>query len=162
MNNPKFLELKQKQAEIQKMKQEVLETSNKIFTECAKSIFDEHPKVKSFSWRQYTPYFNDGETCIFSADTDYINVNDESVDEAEWMSPTIITKYGTWNRELRKYEGREEELNPKFDPEMAKAVEEIREFLSHFENDFYLNQFGDHAEITITADGVSIDEYEHD
>ena len=47
--NAKFLELKQKQAEIRKMKQEVLETSNKIFSECAKSIFDEHPKIKSFS-----------------------------------------------------------------------------------------------------------------
>jgi hypothetical protein len=162
MSNEKFAILKEKQAEIQKLKKEMLEASNKIFTDCTKTIFEDHPKVKSFSWTQYTPYFNDGDTCTFSADTNYITVNDERVDEADWMSPTIITKYGTWNREKRVYEDREEELNPKYDPEMVKAVDEIRDFLSHFDDDFFLSQFGDHAEITITSEGVSIDEYEHE
>ena len=43
-----------------------------------------------------------------------------------------------------------------------ESKEEIREFLSHFDNDFFLQQFGDHAEITVTSEGVNIDEYEHD
>ena len=34
--------------------------------------------------------------------------------------------------------------------------------LYFFDEDFFLSQFGDHAEITITAEGVSIDECEHD
>mgnify|MGYP003344424530 CR=1 FL=1 len=92
----------------------------------------------------------------------YIDVNDEPVDESDWISPTNITKYGSWNRESRKYEGREEEANANFDPDMVNAVQDIRDFLSHFDDDFFLSQFGDHAKITITADGVSIDEYEHE
>lgn len=162
MNNDKFAVLREKQEEIKKLKKEMLEASNKIFTDLTKTIFEDHPKVKSFGWNQYTPYFNDGETCEFSANVDYIQMNGEAVDESEWISETKITNYGTWNREKREYEGRTEVPNLDYDPELVTASDEIREFLRNFDNDFFLSQFGDHAEITITAEGVSVDEYEHD
>ena len=162
MNNEKFAVLREKQEEIKKLKEEMLEASNKIFTDLTKTIFEENPKVKSFGWNQYTPYFNDGETCTFSANTDYIYVNGVSVDESDWISETKITNYGTWNREKREYEGRKEVPNLNYDPELVKSSDEIREFLSNFDEDFFLSQFGDHAEITVTVDGVSVDEYEHE
>ena len=162
MTNDKFAVLREKQEEIKKLKKEMLEASNKIFTDLTKTIFEDHPKVKSFGWNQYTPYFNDGETCEFSANVDYIQMNGEAVDESEWISETKITNYGTWNREKREYEGRTEVPNLDYDPELVAASDEIREFLRNFDNDFFLSQFGDHAEVTITAEGVSVDEYEHD
>ena len=162
MNNEKFAILKEKQEEIKKLKKEMVEASNKIFTELTKSIFEENPKLQSFGWNQYTPYFNDGDTCTFSANTDYIYINGDSVDEADWISETKITNYGTWNREKRQYEGRTEVPNLDFDPELSKVNDEIKEFLRNFDNDFFMSQFGDHAEVTITAEGVSVDEYEHD
>jgi hypothetical protein len=162
MNKDKFAILREKQEDIKKLKKEMLEASNNIFTEMTKIIFEEHPKVKSFGWNQYTPYFNDGETCTFSANIDYIYINGMSVDESEWISENIITNYGTWNREKRVYEGRTEVPNLNYDPELVKANDEIREFLSNFDEDFFISQFGDHAEITVTEEGVSVDEYEHD
>lgn len=162
MNNEKFAVLREKQEEIKKLKEEMLEASNKIFTDLTKTIFEENPKVKSFGWNQYTPYFNDGETCTFSANTDYIYINGVSVDESDWISETKITNYGTWNREKREYEGRKEVPNLNYDPELVKSSDEIREFLSNFDEDFFMSQFGDHAEITVTVDGVSVDEYEHE
>jgi len=162
MNNEKFAILKEKQEEIKKLKKEMVEASNKIFTELTKSIFEENPKLQSFGWNQYTPYFNDGDTCTFSANTDYIYINGDSVDEADWISETKITNYGTWNRDKRQYEGRTEVPNLDYDPELSKVNDEIKEFLRNFDNDFFMSQFGDHAEITITAEGVSVDEYEHD
>lgn len=162
MNNEKFAILREKQEEIKKLKKEMIEASNKIFTELTKSIFEEHPKVESFGWTQYTPYFNDGDTCTFSAQTDYIYINGASVDDSDWVSETTITNYGTWNREKRVYEGRTEVPNLNYDPELVKANDEIREFLRNFDEDFFLSQFGDHAEITVTAEGVSVDECEHD
>jgi hypothetical protein len=162
MNNEKFAVLREKQEEIKKLKEEMLEASNKIFTDLTKTIFEENPKVKSFGWNQYTPYFNDGETCTFSANTDYIYVNGVSVDESDWISETKITNYGTWNREKREYEGRTEVPNLNYDPELVKSSDEIREFLRNFDEDFFMSQFGDHAEITVTVDGVSVDEYEHE
>ena len=162
MNNEKFAVLREKQEEIKKLKKEMLEASNKIFTDLTKTIFEDHPKVESFGWSQYTPYFNDGDTCTFSANTDWIYINGNPVDESDWVDETKITNYGTWNREKKEYEGRTEVANLDYDPELSKATEEIKEFLSNFENDFFMSQFGDHAEITITANGVSVDEYEHD
>lgn len=162
MTNDKFAILKEKQAEIEKLKKEMLEASNKIFTDLTKTIFEDHPKVESFGWTQYTPYFNDGDTCTFSAHTDYIYLNGESVDEAKWLSPVNVKTWGTWNREKRVYEGREEVPNLDYDKELADAVEEIKEFLHHFDNEFFLSQFGDHAEVTITREGVDINECEHD
>ena len=162
MNNEKFAILKEKQEEIKKLKREMVEASNKIFTELTKSIFEENPKLKSFGWNQYTPYFNDGDTCTFSVNTDYIYINGDSVDESDWINETKITNYGTWNREKRQYEGRTEVPNLDYDPELSKVNDEIKEFLRNFDNDFFMSQFGDHAEVTITAEGVSVDEYEHD
>ena len=162
MNNDKFAILREKQEEIKKLKEEMLEASNKIFTDLTKTIFEEHPKLESFGWSQYTPYFNDGETCTFSANTDYIYINGHPADEADWINETKITNYGTWNREKRQYEGRTEVANLDYDPELAKITDEVKDFLSNFDEDFFLSQFGDHAEITITAEGVSVDECEHD
>lgn len=162
MDNEKFAILREKQEEIRKMKQEMLEASNKIFTDLTKTIFEDHPKLESFGWSQYTPYFNDGETCTFSVNTDYIYINGQPADEADWINETKITNYGTWNREKRQYEGRIEVANLDYDPELAKITDEVKEFLSNFDEDFFLSQFGDHAEITITAEGVSVDECEHD
>jgi hypothetical protein len=45
------------------------------FDEVSKSLFDEFPPLESFSWTQYAPYFNDGDECVFSANTDYPTVN---------------------------------------------------------------------------------------
>jgi hypothetical protein len=162
MNNDKFAVLREKQEEIKKLKKEMLEASNKIFTDLTKTIFEDHPKVKSFGWNQYTPYFNDGDTCYFSVNTDYIQINSESVDESDWINETKITNYGTWNREKREYEGRTEVPNLDYDKDLVSASDEIREFLSNFDEDFFMSQFGDHVEVTITAEGVSVDEYEHD
>jgi hypothetical protein len=162
MNNEKFAILREKQEEIKKLKEEMLEASNKIFTDLTKTIFEEHPKLESFGWSQYTPYFNDGETCTFSANIDYIYINGQPADEADWINETKITNYGTWNREKRQYEGRTEVANLDYDPELAKITDEVKDFLSNFDEDFFLSQFGDHAEITITAEGVSVDECEHD
>ena len=162
MNNDKFAILREKQEEIKKMKKEMLEASNKIFTELTKTIFEDHPKVKSFGWNQYTPYFNDGDTCEFSPNVDYIYINGDNVDDSDWINETIITNYGNWNREEKVYKNRTEVPNLNYDSELVKANDDIKEFLRNFDNDFFMSQFGDHAEVTVTAEGVSVDEYEHD
>ena len=82
-------EIKQKQAEIKRLQKELQDKSSEIFLSSFKNLFEETPKLKSFAWSQYTPYFNDGETCEFSANVDYIQMNGEPVDESEWISETF-------------------------------------------------------------------------
>jgi len=162
MNNNKFERLKQKKAEIQALRKQMQEESNKIFGELTKEFFDENPKLESFAWTQYTPYFNDGDTCEFQANTDYIYVNGEYIEDCEWYDKNNITNYGRWNSALKLYEGRVEVENPDYDEDLAKVADEIKLFLSHFEEDFFKEQFGDHNMVTVTKSGVDTDYYEHD
>jgi predicted RNase H-like nuclease (RuvC/YqgF family) len=52
-------EIKEKQAEIKRLQKELQEKSSKIFLSSFKKLFEETPKLQSFGWTQYTPYFND-------------------------------------------------------------------------------------------------------
>ena len=127
--------LKAKRAEIAKQEAELLKESEKLFKKAVKDLFKENPTLESFSWTQYTPYFNDGDTCTFSANTDYPDVND-------------ISEYDD-DGEGRKY-----------DEELAKNV---TSFLSNFNEDDYESMFGDHVKVTITKDGkIDVSDYSHD
>ncbi len=158
----KLKTLREKNSEILKLKSEIVDISSDIFDDFYKYIFDKYPTLESFGWTQYTPYFNDGDTCVFSVNTDYITVNDDYVDESNWSQKTKVISWGTWNNNTRKYEGRVEEDNPEYDSILSEASNEITNFLGQFDNDFYLSKFGDHAQITITKSGVNISDYDHD
>ncbi len=154
--------LKEKQSQISNLKNDVIDLSSGIFEDFYKYIFEKYPTLESFGWTQYTPYFNDGDSTIFSVNTDYISINDEYVDEAKWISEVNVINWGNYDRVNKTYVGRVEEPNPDYDPVLAAASNEIVDFLGRFDNDFYLSKFGDHAEITVTKDGVDISDYDHD
>ncbi len=158
----KFEVLKEKNSQLLKLKEEINEVSAQAFTDFIKTFFVKNPKIKSFGWTQYTPYFNDGESCQFSVNTDYIKVNGEYADDQDWISPKNILSYGKWDSVSKSYVGREEAINPNYDEELVKATDEIRDFLGHFNEDFYHSQYGDHVEITVSESGVNISEYDHD
>ncbi len=157
----KLEELKLKQKELSELNQKIIDQSSDIFDIFISEIFNKYP-IESFGWSQYTPYFNDGDTCIFSANTDYLKINDEYVEESEWISEKNTTNWGTWNAQTRQYDNRVEVDNEKYDPILAKCSDEISDFLSNFDDNFYLKKFGDHAEITVTKDGFTIEDCEHD
>ena len=69
--------------QISKLEAQVSKESTKLATKGFKELFKKHKSLQSFSWNQYTPYFNDGEECVFGAYTDYISINGS--DEAETL-----------------------------------------------------------------------------
>jgi hypothetical protein len=48
-----------------------------------------------------------------------------------------------------------------YDNDIYDAVQEIKNFLKKFENDFFFNEFGDHCVIKVTKYGILINEYCH-
>ena len=155
-------EVKEKQSEIAILKKELHKKSEAAFFEGAKQVIDSCPDLESVSWNQYTPYFNDGDTCVFSANTDYLRVNGEYAEDDDSLNPTIVEVYGTWNRTKQIYEGRVEKPNPNYNKSLSEAVDKMTEFLGVFDDDFYKSQFGDHVTVTITANGVDTEDYDHD
>jgi hypothetical protein len=143
-----FEHLKQMKADMEAVKQTYLEKSKAAFTDVAKLIFEKHPVVESFSWAQYTPYFNDGEECVFSANTDYFNLNGQ--DEYEDGSKETIWRNG------------KDIPNPDHKPEISAAREDIQEFLSQFDDSVFRDMFGDHKHVTVTKTETIVEDHEHD
>lgn len=157
-----FESLSSKNSQLSKLKNEINTDSYNIFDKFRKEFFIEFPEVKSFSWDQYTPYFNDGSPCEFSANTDYLSINGEVADDSDWYSPTNVTSWGTWNQTTRKYEGRVEVPNPTYNEKLSTAADTLKNFLSSFGDDFYMSKFGDHVQVTVTAEGIETEDCEHD
>lgn len=168
------------------LKQEQLEASKEGFKVMSEELFGWYPTLKSFSWTQYTTYFNDGDTCTFGARKDDlgghgVNItfkaegedaadDDEDFDEPNWYSETSYQVVGTekvpdrWSpggtREQNKYERRP---NPQYDPVKAGIADKVLEFLQAFSDEDLEEMFGDHKRITVTRRGVSVDDFtDHD
>lgn len=128
-----------------------LEEARKIakdaFASVSQEVFDAHPILTSFAWQQYTPYFNDGDTCEFSANTDY---------------PTITFADGETDEESGTYGfDKKKSLTEK-----EQAVAAVHEFLAAFDDDDFESMFGDHMEVTVNRGTkkieIEVTEYSHD
>lgn len=114
---------------LEDLREQIRETSKKTFRDGARILFESYPELESFSWRQYTIYFNDGDPCYFSAHRDSFFVNDE------------------WNYNMEE------------DSPLASVTNEVGDLLSVFSNDDFEFMFGDHVQVTVTKDSIFISEY---
>lgn len=47
-------------------KKALSQNGKELMAEAFRTVFDENPNLIKIQWTQYTPYFNDGDPCIFS------------------------------------------------------------------------------------------------
>ncbi|MFC7983854.1 hypothetical protein [Streptomyces sp. NPDC057336] len=128
------------------------------------------PTIVEFGWRQYTPYFNDGDPCEFNAHGTWVRTTDDAdadEDELEMWGHRSLgdVKGGEWvddpdqpgrrKRVGAKYEGPDESRYHR-----CKALEKAIEG-GAFEV-VLLEAFGDHAEVTVCRDGIEVEFYSHD
>lgn len=122
------------------------------------------PTIVEFGWRQYTPYFNDGEPCTFSVHGTWVRTtDDEDADEDElemWGHRSLGKVPGDFNEQTRKWETRPYEGPDEARYHRCKALEGAVEG-GAFEN-VLLDAFGDHAEITVRRTGIEVEFYDHD
>lgn len=146
-----------------------------------RAVLDD-PTMDSFGWTQYTPYFNDGEPCVFSVNEPWFKTVDDvkrpetaDGDEDEYDDgdnynftigysghPTLGHReydyVGEWpnrTKVARAYAGPDE---TRYDRCVAlgEAIEG-----GAFE-DVLLEAFGDHCQVKVTRSGITVDEYSHD
>jgi hypothetical protein len=142
----RYKEAKKKMVEMQKEAQQVVQQA---FKEATVELFDEHPELKSFGWNQYTPYFNDGDVCVFDTNFDWeVWINGLSSDEDI--------------NDDRRWDSGTSDWVPCEPHELRPLVKIIQEFLKTFSNDDYKDMFGDHVSVTVTRDSVETEHYEHE
>ena len=138
------------------------------FQPIVQAVLDD-PTIVEFGWRQYTPYFNDGDPCTFGVHGTWVRTTaDEDVDEdklemwghrslgkipGEWVDDPDRLGHTKWH--AHPYEGPDEARYHR-----VKALEKAIEG-GEFEN-VLLDAFGDHAEVTVRRDGIEIEFYSHD
>ncbi|MEU0952815.1 hypothetical protein ABZ353_10800 [Streptomyces niveus] len=132
------------------------------------------PTIVEFGWSQYTPYFNDGDTCDFSVHYLWVRTTaeaDGAVDEYgdEYSShygldvdyhPSLGKIESDWDSEAHKfvnkrYEGPDEDR-------YNRCQELDRALQSGAYDNVLLEHFGDHALITVRKDVIEVEYYSHD
>lgn len=129
--------------------------------------------IVEFGWSQYTPYFNDGDPCVFSAHSVWVRTDtdaDVENDDGENDEDTFTMDYGmhpsigglpfevnpeTGRYEHGSYQGPDEARYHRC--RALNAAVQSGEF-----NNVLLEAFGDHANIKVTRTGIQVETYEHD
>lgn len=124
------------EAQLEKLNNEFTEVAKTKFGEWAKDLFGRYPGLEQITWTAYTPYFNDGDPCYFRSCHTYASINSDECEEFDRENFT------------------EEEAD--------KLEKEIYEFMSKFSDEDMERLFGDHVKVTLTKNGVDVDEYDHD
>ena len=129
---------------IELKKKEMVSQLQKEFPSIIQPLLMQDDAIMSVSWRQYTPYFNDGDECVFGAHLNDIEVNGEDLYELDGYEES-------WERKHREPNN------------LEKTVDQIKTVLAEVPEEFYKELFGDHVRVTINRDGtVQTEEYEHD
>lgn len=120
--------------------------------------------VAAFGWRQYTPYFNDGDACVFSTGSVWVRTVDDT-DEDDTYTLEVSRTHPSlgnerWNGAAGRWETYVNERNNAARYERCAALSLAIE--SGAFDDVLLEAFGDHAEIAVTREGITVEFYEHE
>lgn len=127
-----------------KYKKEAKAKGAKLVKEELTELFNSFPKLQAIRWRQYTPYFNDGEECIFH----FREIEAKADGLTKWVDSNGFT-----------------ESIDEYDATLELAINKINKEFEGIE-DVLKEAFGDHQEVTVSRDGDSIkvesEDYDHD
>lgn len=145
-----------------------LEEHHRSFTERAKDLirpafaeyFEKHPDVETVAWSQYTPYFMDGDECVFGVNSDEESIEINAVsfydhEQYDTLRPTIgyRAEDGSW----------QSKTNEQFNEAEATKYTDASELIGAVPSDLMKAMFGDHIQVTAHRDGrIETDEYSHD
>lgn len=141
------------------------------------------PEFGAIRWRQYTPYFNDGDACVFGVHgvsaqlvgvtvpedeaDDYSEEGDGYVDLSYFYSkdPAVLAVLGkrrsSW--ELKKDATLDPWEQKPGNPEFAHQLYTVSDMIeSGAYNDGLVDTFGDHATVTVRKNIIDVESYEHD
>lgn len=153
--------VKSKVEELKKVREEAVKVIRENFKDLFIEFFDKHPAVECVAWTQYTPYFNDGDTCVFNVNGFGYKTFDDDNDDYIW-GECVTGRY--YDYESRKWvDGLlPDELALGYTEEMCKDWLELSNSLRGIPDEIYEDLFGDHSQITVTREGITVDEYDHD
>jgi hypothetical protein len=142
-------------------KEVYVEAGRKAFRPAVDEFLAAHPEVEAVRWTQYTPYFDDGDPCVFS-------VNDPEVRLAGGTEATPDDEDDEDDEEIGQWRsawdlGYDSETKSKdFTAVLCADLKSLSGLFAEIE-DVLLEIFDDHVRVTIGRDGEpDVEEYGHD
>lgn len=181
-------ELKKEENILEKIKREIFNFKKKKealvnelrleFPKLLIPLMEQSNQIKSIGWTQYTPYFNDGDTCEFSVNHYDLMVNNTYEYDCEFLTKTKSFRIKNdedieIDRQTRKsmkitvYKRKIGDVgyepNLDYSESESKIIKDIKSVLKEIPDEFYEDLFGDHVQVTISKDGkIKVTDYEHD
>lgn len=147
--------------ELAQLQNEFKQKCQSVFEKLLADAFNQCPDLGSIGWTQYTPYFNDGDTCEFGVENPiYTSVT--NIEELETTNPNYIDEddlpEGSWGYagygELPHVAG------------LGDAVQIIKRVFEEIPNSTFMDMFGDHVIVwayrTETGIAYATYDFEHD
>ena len=140
------------------LRAEFQEKATSLFKQVTTNFFEQNPGIKAIVWNQYSPYFNDGDECVFSVNEPYFtNAEGEELEnvscwgEYEGEDDDIFVE-GAWSLGKEPHEG----VN-------AASVKWFSDTIqsSDLEPILY-DMFDNHVSVTATINGFEVTECDHD
>lgn len=149
----------------------VKELGSEIMADVFAPFWEANPEVAAIRWSQYTPYFNDGDPCVFGvneidairfvagatlpSDAEvYYGEDDDDDYDGVTAGTAWYEAYGigrTWDNDKREYT---------YEP-IGRSLEDLDRKLQNMA-DILQETFGDHVRITATRDAFDVQECNHD
>lgn len=147
-----------------------------VFLTVLRQFFDTTPEVSKIIWTQYTPYFNDGDTCEFGVnDPVFLETNSKEADEDDDNEDSIFDKprdyyfqeyaKGNSSKYVREAVERYHAVESKYGErlkEIQANIAEVKKLWNDLDADVFHMSFGDHVKIVASKDSIDISDYEHD
>jgi hypothetical protein len=145
-----------------------------------KELINKSDLIDAVRWTQYTPYFNDGDTCEFGVNDIEFRFNEEIHNPSDKLNKSSKGKKDDDDEDEDDY-GDDENfvgtysldsfLDERKDVLNFKDIDQARKLCADIEyvhstltqmGDALKDMFGDHVQITVTRKGVETEEYEHE
>lgn len=164
----RFEQLISDQAELQRKFQE---QAQGMFKEITKEFFDKNPGITGVVWTQYTPYFNDGDTCEFSVnEATFTNAPADELEDIRYGEYEGEAE-GVWacenvdhvlksDREWYKETADKIRAAGGVDAESCALMSTA--ICSGDMEDVMRAMFGDHVKVIATREGFEVNDYDHD
>jgi hypothetical protein len=160
-------ELKSLAEELKSVLKRQQEVAQRLLEDGFQEVFNEFPDVYAITWNQYTPFFNDGDECVFRIggynilseeafrDEDHDRYDEMYAFSGPWRDENYVDHYAT-NRERYGDTDFTDEVR------FAPAADMITSLLKDVPDTVFKQVYGDHTEVTITREGTNTEYYVHE
>jgi hypothetical protein len=125
--------------------------------------------VVEFGWTQYTPYFNDGDVCEFGAGEIWVRTTSDlpeaerEVEEGVAEALSLNYSHPTLGEETHPNGWQQPAVYEGDHPNTFHLCQQLNKAVQGGQFDHLLLElFGDHAEVTVSRAGITVESYSHD